>query len=209
MAKTIDHKPTVRPGVPFPLQFALMVAALSIGGGRTLFAGESPTKAAQIESSKKSASMNGRKVPLRHPFPPPPLSPNVDLPREPFNSFFPDPNVPEGSKELQKNIAEVLRRLSTPYPSRIAHFAWLNTNPDWQKFGVRLAGWNGMIVKANELADNVWIAKVHVRPCTVAAGRSLVYDYVEEVYRYQNGKLILIETDAGVPKPDKQRLALH
>jgi|GEM_PF-3591185 len=131
---------------------------------------------------------------------------NFDVPTPRGNAFFPNNNASGESKEFQKKVAKILDHLCASNQARLEHFAWVSTNDIVLKNDSELIGWDGVILEAEEWSSNGWTAKVRVRPRLSRVGRADVVDYVDETYRYQNGRLILVDTDAGRPDPKKKRL---
>lgn len=179
----------------FQTHLAMLICGVVILGGGTSFAEEAPRK----KASRKAASSNG--LPPRQTF-------NRDVPEPPYEAFTPHSSASGEDLDFQKEIARILCSQAKSYPAREQHFNWLANDPLFQKAVHRVYGLNGYILEAEKLPGG-WHARVSVRPSVAAVGHAVIDDCIIEDYRYQNGVLTLIQTDAAMPKPDKQRIRLH
>jgi len=192
---------------------ALTIAIVAFtNNSQTLFAGdrtpngESTSKATNHSIREKELNENIKDLIEEHKLINAAHPPNFDLPAPRSNAFFPNNNASGESKRLQQMIAKTLELLCTPNQARSTHFSWLSNYDMVRKNHSKLIGWSSVILEAKELPGNGWIAKVRVRPYLSNVGRSAVLDYVDETYRYQDGKLVFVDTDANIPDPKKRQL---
>jgi hypothetical protein len=93
-----------------------------------------------------------------------------------------------------------------PLPSsRSRHFDWLPPNDQ-----VRHIGWSGVVLAVQPERDGTSLVKIRVYPWLFSRVlKTLVVDYVEEVYRFGPNLLQLVDSDADQPKPKLQMFPVH
>lgn len=120
--------------------------------------------------------------------------------------IWPNPNAAGDTKELQSRVAKLLSRFDEPYAERALHFSWLQNDPYFQQIRGRVSGWAGIVKDVEQLPGDGWVATVRVSPRIYPQSRAILLDYVEETYRFQNGKLARIASDAIEKKRDKRQI---
>ena len=181
----------------FQARLAILIGVVILGGA--VMATE---EGAKTKASRKTASAKAYSLPPSRNF-------NRDAPGPPYPAFIPHSSASGEDLDFQKEVAKVLCEKAESYPGREEHFSWLVRHPLFQQAVHRVDGLSGYIIEAKRLPDGAWRARVHVRPSVGAAGIPYIADYILEDYQYQNGVLTLLQTDAAVPKPDKQVFILH
>lgn len=127
----------------------------------------------------------------------------------PGRAFFVNSHVKGDDRAFQKEIVKVLCEKAESYPGREEHFSWLADDELYQRTVRKVYGLKGWILEAKELPGGGWLARVSVRPSVEAVGLVYIKDFILEDYRYQDGVLTMIQTDADVPKPDSHVFILH
>ncbi len=106
---------------------------------------------------------------------------------------------------FQQRFASALAKQDTPTAARVAHFAWLPYIDH-----VRQIGWAGSVENTIAQPDGSVIVTVRVSPrLTSPTVKTLVLDYVKEVYLVSEGNIHLLNTDAANAKPHLQVFPVH
>ncbi len=186
----------------------VMLLGIAILGGVATSAEDPPSKNARRKTvaaeaiQKSAAGTVGFNLP-------PAQNPDPSVPDPSFYAFLPNSHVSGEELVFQREIARVLCDRAESYPGREEHFAWLADDELFQKAVHRVNGLQGYILEAEELPGGGWLARVRVRPSVAAFGLAYIKDYIVEDYRFQDGVLTRIRTDAAVPRPDEHVLILH
>jgi hypothetical protein len=135
-----------------------------------------------------------------------------------------NPNAEGETLRLQEKFAEIFARQDPEPESRWAHFAWLpmqiHVKPfispgslrfEWipnAETNVWRTGWEGVIAGSSEQPDGVEVV-VRIWPRMHSTSvKTLLSDYVMETYRFANGRVELIATDAATPRQNLQHFPI-
>lgn len=181
----------------FQILFATLIGVVMLSGVATSAEGRPEKKSSRKPAAAKAFSL-------------PPIQGHIgDAPGPPYPAFFPNVDATGDELAFQKGVAKILCEKAESYPGREDHFGWLAENELFQKYVCRVHGLSGHILEAKSLPGGGWLVRVSVRPIVSAVGRAVILDDILEDYRYQDGVLTLVQTDAAKPKPDKHVFNLH
>jgi hypothetical protein len=122
---------------------------------------------------------------------------------------------------VERAFASAFARQDPQHVSRTAHFAWLpetlhvkaivgpgSVGIEWvlgAKPNVWRTGWCGVIQSMDRQPDGSLHVAVKIQPQVFStAYKSLMADYVIETYRFADGRIELIATDAATPRRNLQ-----
>ena len=123
-------------------------------------------------------------------------------------------------------FAAAFARQDSQHASRTAHFAWLpemlhvkaivvgpgSVRVEWvpgAKPNVWRTGWCGVIQAMDRQPDGSMHVAVKIQPQVFSTTcKSLMADYVVETYRFADGRIELIATDAATPRRNLQHFPI-
>jgi len=136
--------------------------------------------------------------------PPPEASP---APSDRGTTIVPTKGATGDLLEAQNEFAAAMLRNDPKPEARKTHFAWLEKNEYVRRYDVRQVGWYGAILACEPRPAGGWLIKVSIAPwlVTTRLRRTLLSDRVEETYEFVGGRIRLVESDAALAKPERQR----
>jgi hypothetical protein len=136
---------------------------------------------------------------------PSPLAAPEPVPQGIGTRVAPHPDAKGEMLKFQQAFVAALAKQDPHPPGRADHFAWI---PRYDH--VRQLGWNGSVVGVQPQPDGSALVSVEISPYLASPYmKTLVMDYVTEVYRVAGGRLTLVSSDAAVPKPRLQNFPVH
>ena len=115
---------------------------------------------------------------------------------------------PEAKGELlrfQQMFVKSFAAQDVPTAGRIAHFSWI---PKYDH--VRQLGWSGVVKAVVPQADGSVLVSVRISPYLASPHiKTLVVDYVTEIYVVSDGQIVLLDSDAAIPKRNLQNFPVH